>query len=491
MTNYVNYGKILTYEYYIFTEKFAPLPLVELLKKGEKMVQENLGRKHLVTKKIRLLIGGIVGILALVCAGVVFKVKTKNLFNYGTKINNIDCSFLSVEEAIDKVNGDMKAITFLVVTPEGKNVEYSPSPKDFVVTVDTGLVLKAFQIQKELGAMNKFELENFCVVDEKALKDYLRAIPELNGANNVTPQNAYTTINEAGIAEVVPEVYGNDISFDEAFEFALTAIRMGDSRIDFSKLTKTQPEIFSGNQEIQKEVDEINHFLETSILVTLFDKTQITFDARSFITEGEHGITLDKEASINNFLERIYQGVENIYYALKINATGMDKSLTLPVVEKPVVNGEAMRAEIENCLLEGGNHEIEPIYQNEISQNSYVELDLSRQKLWLYVDGNCVLETPCVTGNVNRGDSTPTGTFFLAYKERNATLEGEGYSSFVNYWMPFNGGIGFHDASWRKEFGGNIYIANGSHGCVNLPLENAKILYQYISKSMPILVYAS
>lgn len=488
MTNYVNYGKILTYEYYIFTEKFAPLPLVELLKKGEKM---NLRRKHLITKKMRLLIGGIVGILALVCAGVVFKVKTENLFNYGTMINNIDCSFLSIEEAIDKVNGDMKAVTFFVVTPEEKKVEYSPSPKDFVVTVDTGLVRKAFQIQKELGAMNKFELENFCVVDEKDLKAYLNSIPELNGTNNVTPQNAYIRINEAGVAEVVPEVYGNEISFEEAYEFALKAIRMGDSRIDLSKLAKTQPEIFSNNQELQDEVQEINHIFGTSILVNLFDKTQVAFDARSFITEGEHGITLDKEASINNFLERIYQGVENIYYALKINATGLDKALSLPVVEKPVVNGEAMRAEIETFLLEGGNHEIEPIYQNTIEQNSYVELDITRQKVWLYVNGACVLESPCVTGNVNKGNGTPTGTFFLSYKERNATLEGEDYSSFVGYWMPFNGGIGFHDATWRKEFGGNIYLNNGSHGCVNLPLEKAKVLYQYISKSMPIIVYAS
>ena len=69
--------------------------------------------------------------------------------------------------------------------------------------------------------------------------------------------------------------------------------------------------------------------------------------------------------------------------------------------------------------------------------------------------------------------------------------DGSRYASYVEYWMPFNGGIGFHDASWRSIFGGNIYLTNGSHGCVNMPRNSAEILYDYIDSSMPIFVYAS
>ena len=57
--------------------------------------------------------------------------------------------------------------------------------------------------------------------------------------------------------------------------------------------------------------------------------------------------------------------------------------------------------------------------------------------------------------------------------------------------MPFNGGIGLHDASWRNSFGGDIYINNGSHGCINLPLEAAEKLYNIINSEMPIIVYKS
>ena len=55
--------------------------------------------------------------------------------------------------------------------------------------------------------------------------------------------------------------------------------------------------------------------------------------------------------------------------------------------------------------------------------------------------------------------------------------------------MPFNGGIGLHDATWRSQFGGNIYVSNGSHGCVNLPYKVAEIIFNNIDGNMPIVCY--
>ena len=54
-----------------------------------------------------------------------------------------------------------------------------------------------------------------------------------------------------------------------------------------------------------------------------------------------------------------------------------------------------------------------------------------------------------VTGDVSKKDSTPTGVYRIQYKEKNYVLKGEGYSVTVNVFMPFNGGIGIHDAIWR------------------------------------------
>ena len=94
-----------------------------------------------------------------------------------------------------------------------------------------------------------------------------------------------------------------------------------------------------------------------------------------------------------------------------------------------------------------------------------------------------------MSGNLARGYGTPAGVFGLTYKERNATLTGETYASHVDFWMPFNGNIGMHDASWRSSFGGEIYQNSGSHGCINLPREAAEIIYEHVERGFPVICY--
>ena len=55
--------------------------------------------------------------------------------------------------------------------------------------------------------------------------------------------------------------------------------------------------------------------------------------------------------------------------------------------------------------------------------------------------------------------------------------------------MPFNGGIGLHDATWRSSFGGTLYKNGGSHGCVNLPHSVAQKIFENISAGTPVLCY--
>ncbi len=123
--------------------------------------------------------------------------------------------------------------------------------------------------------------------------------------------------------------------------------------------------------------------------------------------------------------------------------------------------------------------------------DSYVEIDLEKQHLYLFIDGKLYLESDVVTGNVSHKCATPPGIYGIDYKKTPAILRGDDYESHVTYWMPFNRGIGLHDATWRGRFGGNIYQYNGSHGCVNLPLKNAKEIYSVVKIGMPVILYNS
>lgn len=83
-----------------------------------------------------------------------------------------------------------------------------------------------------------------------------------------------------------------------------------------------------------------------------------------------------------------------------------------------------------------------------------MEIDLSRQRLWLYMDGQKVLDTNIVSGKMTSDRYTPPGIFTLTFKKSPSVLRGEKrsdgsyeYEANVTFWMPFNGGIGMHDST--------------------------------------------
>lgn len=119
---------------------------------------------------------------------------------------------------------------------------------------------------------------------------------------------------------------------------------------------------------------------------------------------------------------------------------------------------------------------------------SCVEVSIPEQMMYCYIGSNLMLASPCVTGRPG-GRATTPGHWHINSKERSRYLTGPGYKSWVNYWMPFHGGQGLHDATWRGAFGGNIYTYGGSHGCVNLPLDVAAKLYSLVHVGMPVIVH--
>ena len=123
----------------------------------------------------------------------------------------------------------------------------------------------------------------------------------------------------------------------------------------------------------------------------------------------------------------------------------------------------------------------------ETLNGKFVVVDISAQTLTLYDGNRIILETPVVTGDKDKYD-TPTGKFEIRKKDTDTYLVGPGYRTHVDYWMPFNGGIGLHDADWRSKFGGNIYVNNGSHGCVNIPPKYADDVFENVKKGTKVLV---
>jgi vancomycin resistance protein YoaR len=125
---------------------------------------------------------------------------------------------------------------------------------------------------------------------------------------------------------------------------------------------------------------------------------------------------------------------------------------------------------------------------------SYVEINLTTQRLWVFQDHNVIYESPVTTGATKYGLGTVTGLFSIYYKTTNTHLVGYqygyNYDVPVKYWMPFYQGFGMHDAVWRHgQFGGPDYYWNGSHGCVNMPDETAAFIYIWSVVGTPVWVH--
>jgi len=440
-------------------------------------------------------------ILAIILIGIYsFEViYTKDKFPNNTYVNDLNISGMTFGQAdtllsntITWKNLYIVADSNKLITVPGKDISYK-----YISNVELKNVLGTFDSKKwflYLGKDSKYTIKLTTTYDEIKLK---KIITDANILEK-TFQNAklvYSDKNEEYIIE--KEIYGMSLSKEELYNLAKKAIDSRQTELNIDKSIK-KPEVKADNVTLIKSKDEANSYLKTVITYKFGDVEEIIDKAliKDWLKQNGSKIEFDFEAI------RAYEDTIGDKY----DTYGKSRDFTTSNKTKIKISGGSYgwtlhRTNSANALIKeikaGKNKTIEPIYvytalirnvNNDIGK-SYVEISLSNQKVWVYIDGVLKVETSTVTGNTSNGHATPTGIYPINYKTRNATLKGQGYASPVDYWMPFNGGVGLHDANWRSSFGGNIYKTSGSHGCVNLPPQKAKEIYSLVYPGMPVIVY--
>jgi hypothetical protein len=174
----------------------------------------------------------------------------------------------------------------------------------------------------------------------------------------------------------------------------------------------------------------------------------------------------------------------------------LDAEKEAALVQAAFENGETS-VSASNIHGNGWNKEgygYETIANNGIG-GTYAEVSIAEQRIWLYRDGNLVLTTNVVTGKHSTGEDTSPGVWYILFKRTPYTLKGSAvgkadYAVEVDYWAPFtNSGQGFHDASWRTNWNNNAYLTQGSGGCVNVSPSMMKAVYDNLSVHQPVVVY--
>ena len=115
----------------------------------------------------------------------------------------------------------------------------------------------------------------------------------------------------------------------------------------------------------------------------------------------------------------------------------------------------------------------------------WIDVDLSNKTVTAYV-GDTPVWGPRTMVDGKEGYETVTGTYeiYLRYDVQdmtNANYYPEDHPKYyyiedVPWVQYFHRGYGFHGAPWRSSFG-----YSGSHGCINMPVSDAKWLYDWAS----------
>lgn len=453
-------------------------------------MNNKMKRRYVGRRKILICISLILSISAIVSFFAIMKYRSLH-FREGTYIQGVNCSGLTVKEAKEKIAEE--EITFVFSTGSS----YKMLRKELTLIPDESMFKILLDYQNTEAGKYKRDFSLTFDVKQNNLKGLLMEIKELKSSNMHEPKDAYMRLRKDGLVELIPEVYGNLIEFDEAYNLALDYLKMGKIFIDFSEITEVEPSRTKEDSNLISKVQKINNALKTQIDFVLADGSIYRLDKdimKEWIVRDNSGnYDIDIAGELPTFLELLNKNVQEIGAVMKfMNDEGDEFVIPLNNGAENSIDIDSEIRQIILLLNAGGEYTREPIYENNEIKDyiiTYIEIDKKMQRVRMYIDGICIVDTPCVTGDPTKGYDTPSGVFYLTYKAKNQLLTR--YNAKVDYWMPFNGHIGMHDAKWRtmEEFVETTFVGDGSHGCVNLPLSAAEVIYENITKDMPIVVH--
>ena len=422
-----------------------------------------------------------------------------------TLIDGVNCSNKSVKTATKLLDAKADGYTLQLAgrneisdTITGAEIELQGH---FETTIrELQKEQKSFLWLKQQSGKRVYEATSAVECNQDLLKERIKKLVFFDRANTVAPQDAYADRydTKAGQYIIVKEVEGTTLDENKTIAVVVEAVMRLSSIVDLEQEGCYLEPVIKANDPIFKQKADPKTIMMGAVITYQFGDVTETVDAKKigeWVVEDESGVSLNRVA-VREYVGTLAKE-HDTYGRTRTITTKAGETKSLPSggygwwMDKATETDELIAD-----IMAGAVKERIPVYFCVAAQygsddigKTYIEVDLTSQRLYFFQEGVNIFESELVSGNVSKGNGTPAGVFGLTYKERDATLVGENYESSVAYWMPFNGNIGFHDASWRSVFGGTEYLFNGSHGCINMPKEKAAELYELVYKSMPVVVY--
>ncbi len=448
----------------------------------------------------------IAAVLVLTYLGISIYFRSHYLFH--TTINGQDFSRQTVDDARTYFVGEANAYTLTIIESGGKTEDITGNEIHMIWNDDQALedILKAqnafawpFAYFKETSEEIAFEIS----YDQSALEkkvDTLNAVT----AEPIQPQSAYPEFD--GNAYVIkPEVYGTDLDSEKLKKQIHQSVAQLEEGIDLQEEGFYKaPKYTTESKELKDLCQTLNQYCKASItyemdVPVVVDKALIS----TWLSYDENFHVTLNEAAIRNWMAE---------FGKRYDTVGTTRPLTTPAGRATevsggtygwIINEDAEFPALVNSIRNGEVVTKAPACDQTAASHApqdwggtFAEVDLTAQHMWYLENGTVVFESDVVTG---KGSTpTPPGVYNILEKLSPTVLIGNmdpvtkepEYRSPVDFWMRVTwSGIGFHDATWQPAFGGDVYLWNGSHGCINMPYYNAQQLYSILQIGTPVVVH--
>ena len=265
------------------------------------------------------------------------------------------------------------------------------------------------------------------------------------------------------------------------------------------------------NEELQKALKKAERFLDLNIRyhygakrANIDDTVDITrHQLAQFLRVEEDGLTVAvRGKQLREYVRRMANNYSGYPQgpAQFVTAGGKYVEVSAPATEIRV-DEDALYEDLKGAIYNRKSGLREAPYESGPGGESgaadlgrtYVEVDLQHQHLYLYDDGKLAAEGDICSGSVADDNDTPEGLYAINDIDHDRYLRGNGYEEWVHTFMPYSGGYGLHDSTWREEdeYGGDVYLRSGSHGCINMPLELARKVDDTVSVGTKVILYGS
>lgn len=471
---------------------------------------EQTAREKKGNKKWLPLLVTLVVILA--AAGILYGtgVLAAPVFPIGTKVSGVSVSEQSAKEAGETLQ--QAAEDYKLTVRFAQNTR-TFSAKELGLTVDEDALKRLVKVmQQGQNAASAAEDAQTVFTCETDLKEEMQDLPERTAHADKATQDAVLTYDKkAGKYVIQEEQVGGTIDTQALAEAVQTAAEQLQPELDAvgAGLYGGETVRRSDDEKLNQALEQANQMLKTDVTYTfeverknVYGEEQLNKSAiQKWFTVSEDGkrvqIDEDKVEDYVNEVARIYS-VKEPTTAQFVTASGDHVEVEAPITDESV-DTQALKKDILNAIQEGATGQRKaPYRQTRTGEQgttdlggTYVEVDLDKQHLYLYVNGKKKAEGDICSGSVADGCATPAGLYTIKTKDYDRYLVGVGYRDWVHYFMPFNGGIGLHDSTWREadEYGGDVYLESGSHGCINMPLELVKTVDEYIDVGDYVILY--